>query len=270
MKAYKDDLERELTRAIRADLHRGARRRRVAATGGVVAVASCATLVGTSRVGEGPSRAGIPALLQAADAAAAERDEVRRRYRYVRTTVRTPTEAFVEQQWTDAGWRGRVRREHPAPGPGEEDIRPLPVSVRSVSVDELPTEPDALRDRLERLWIDSSLDPSRPRPDPDLRWQLLSDAAQILTVANASPELRAATFEMLARLSGVRTLGEVEDGQGRKGQGIRLDDGGEQVATLVVDPATGDLLETTIRRGTHSTTVTHEDAGTVDAIGDTP
>ena len=271
MNRYKDELERELARAIRVDLHRGARRRRVVATGGVVAAASCATLLGTGRVGEGPPRTGIPALLQAADAAAAEREEVRRRYRYVRAIVRqAPSpDPHVQLQWTDAAWHGERRVDGRA-----EEVRPLPSGLTTVPVDELPTEPGALREELERLWVASLLDPDKPRTEADLRWQLLGDAAQILTVANASPELRAATFEMLARLPGVQTLGAVEDGRGRRGQGIRVDDGGDpaQVATLIVDPATGDLLETTIRRGEQdaSTTLTFEDAGTVDAIGDTP
>lgn len=269
MKDYKDHLERELARAIRADLHRGARRRRVAATGGVVAVASCATLLGTSRVGEGPSRTGIAALLQAADAAAAEREEVRGRYRFVRAELRqTPHPEPREQlQWTDAAWRGERRVDGRT-----EEVRPLPSGLTTVPVDELPTEPRALRDELERLWVDSLLDPGKPRSEADLRWQLLSDAAQILTVANASPDLRAATFEMLARLPGVETLGEVEDGRGRKGQGIRLGDGGDQIATVIVAPATGDLLETAIRRTAQdaSTILTYDGAGTVDGIGDTP
>jgi hypothetical protein len=62
------------------------------------------------------------------------------------------------------------------------------------------------------------------------------------------PEVRAATYRMLAELDGVEPLGSVQDARGRQGTGIALEepDGerGRVRHVLIVDEGTGRLLET--------------------------
>ncbi|GAA3241958.1 hypothetical protein GCM10020216_068250 [Nonomuraea helvata] len=57
-----------------------------------------------------------------------------------------------------------------------------------------------------------------------------------------SPQVRAASYRILADLPGVRSLGELTDPLGRKGQAFtRTGEGSEGVATsrIVIDPVSG-------------------------------
>jgi hypothetical protein len=59
------------------------------------------------------------------------------------------------------------------------------------------------------------------------------------------PAVRAAAYQVLAGLDGVRSLGEVTDPLGRKGQGIARTENwvtGTFERQLIVDPETGVLL----------------------------
>ena len=75
--------------------------------------------------------------------------------------------------------------------------------------------------------------------------QVMSDVETILSQANPSPALRAALFQVLAGLPGIRSLGQVQDPAGRTGVGFMLPEGSKDVE-IVVDPATSNVLATII------------------------
>lgn len=96
----------------------------------------------------------------------------------------------------------------------------------------LPTTPEALKDRLVG---------SDPRPTA---WAALFNGIDaLLSRAPSSPELRAALYEVLAGIPGVRLRGTAKDGVGRTGTVVELDGGGRR-SRLVIAPKTAILLET--------------------------
>lgn len=86
----------------------------------------------------------------------------------------------------------------------------------------------------------------------------LNTAACIL-VTSAYPPLRAATYRMIEQLHGVRYLGAMRDGTGRKGVAVAVPEPGAGVSSVVIfDPVTAKPLELeTIRAGAK----THASAG---------
>jgi hypothetical protein len=95
--------------------------------------------------------------------------------------------------------------------------------------------------------------------DPDLLWDALAkrarrhsrgEAQQMYTLVGdylrenfAAPELRAALYEVAARIGGIELLGTVRDGLGRSGTGIALDDPSDGTRrVLIFDLDTGALL----------------------------
>lgn len=96
----------------------------------------------------------------------------------------------------------------------------------------LPTEPEALTEAIRE---------GLPVPLPTGGEELFSHVGYLLAQGNAGPELRAALFEVAARLEGVRSAGGVLDPLGREGLGFDLESGGEKTR-LIFDPASSQLL----------------------------
>ncbi|MFE4957687.1 hypothetical protein ACFRCW_27340 [Streptomyces sp. NPDC056653] len=96
----------------------------------------------------------------------------------------------------------------------------------------LPTTPAALKDRLVG---------SNPRPTV---WAAFFNGIDaLLSRAPSSPELRAALYQVLAEIPGIRLRGAAKDGVGRTGTAVELD-GDDRRGRLVIAPKTALLLET--------------------------
>ncbi|MFJ6834499.1 CU044_5270 family protein [Streptomyces sp. NPDC091209] len=95
----------------------------------------------------------------------------------------------------------------------------------------LPTTPAALRTRLLG---------GRPK---QAGWvALFNGAGNLLALAPAGPELRAAVYELLAEIPGIRLGGGTKDSVGRAGTVVELDTEDHR-GRLVIDPKTALLLE---------------------------
>ncbi|MGW6739201.1 CU044_5270 family protein [Streptomyces sp. NPDC055025] len=94
---------------------------------------------------------------------------------------------------------------------------------------ELPTEPQALRTR----FLSGSADGDRA---------LYNGIVSLLATAPSGPHLRAALFDVLAGMDGVRLLGPAVDSEGRHGTAVEWQ-GPAVHHVLVVDPASSTVLE---------------------------
>lgn len=125
------------------------------------------------------------------------------------------------REWIEAG-RPNVR-EH-AWGGRTEPVQPL----------DLPSDPDALYEHLERVAA------GHPEGVHEEMFTLVGDA---LRETNASPEQRAALYEVAARIPGVELIGAVKDPAGRAGLAVAMRSEADGIRhTLVFDPATSVLL----------------------------
>jgi hypothetical protein len=134
---------------------------------------------------------------------------------------------------------------------------------------QLPTDPEALLDRLQERAADSG------HGNAYVFTTLITD---YLREWGVTPEQRAALFEAAARLPGIDLLGRQADPEGRPGIGFAMaDEEGHHRYTLILDPDTGELLaelnETLpggpIPPGARGHTV-HHPPELVDAIGERP
>lgn len=105
-------------------------------------------------------------------------------------------------------------------------------------LDGLPTDPVALRTRLLSDIVENSR-----RPD-DVLFTMVTD---LLVESPASPELRAALWQVVSQVPDVRLVGDVTDTAGRPGVAVEqtVDYGSHGIETrrLVVDTNDGRLLE---------------------------
>ena len=118
----------------------------------------------------------------------------------------------------------------------------------------LPTDPNALKNWLHKFVVDHT-DPANGA----LNWVndpyqsenfLFEQARDLLFLDPASPDVRAATLKMLAKLPMVRSAGEVTDPLGRPGVSLRLPpppDTASEIDNLptmqwIINPRTGTLL----------------------------
>ena len=108
-------------------------------------------------------------------------------------------------------------------------------------LEKLPADPAALRTALLKHFNGGGGDLPTDRDE----W-LLSVASGLITEVPVGAPVRAAAFRLVAGLPGVRTLGEVADQRGRKGQGFAFTSvsavGGSIEHRFVIDPATGRAL----------------------------
>lgn len=129
-------------------------------------------------------------------------------------------------------WRGAG---HPALPPA--GVTEVPLGARAL---QLPRDPDALYAHFARLAAQR-----RSRHPAAYVFQLAGEA---LTGLAATPAERAALFEVLARVPGVRTLGPRTDAIGRQGLAFAMrDEQDPSRTTLLIDPKTARLLERTTR-----------------------
>lgn len=206
----------------------------------VAAVAAAALVLPATSLLKGTTPAATASaaevLHQAAVAAGAQPDGGWRnaKYWYSKSTYSRGGQTRTREIWIG----------HHDPGvlldPGVSD-RPLPVGVAAFdngdwdSLWSLPTDPD----KLAALFRSASRG-SGPSPDSELfTW-----VGDYLRESPAPPKLRAALYEVAARIPGVKLLGPTTDSVGRPGVGISRD--GEK---LIIDPHTGALLADDEGRG---------------------
>ncbi|MFD5517787.1 hypothetical protein [Streptomyces sp. NPDC127066] len=98
----------------------------------------------------------------------------------------------------------------------------------------LPTTPAALGARL-----------LGSRPKRSTRVALFNGAHSLLAGAPSGPGVRAALYELLAEIPGIRLHGATRDSVGRVGTAVELDDD-DRRSRLVVDPKSAFLLESAV------------------------
>ncbi len=156
----------------------------------------------------------------------------------------------------------------PFTGPASSEPQSLP-PARPL---DLPTDPQALFDRLKRETASYG-----DRQYAEM-FVLVGDA---LRETNASPAQRAALYAVAARIPGVDLVGDVTDSAGRRGIAVAKDDDVNHVrSTLVFDPRTSVLLdeeESTLSgnsfgypAGTRIETATYLETAIVDSLGARP
>ncbi|MFI1283770.1 CU044_5270 family protein [Streptomyces sp. NPDC020858] len=106
-------------------------------------------------------------------------------------------------------------------------------------VKRLPTDPAALKELLARSF------PENPRSALHSDPFYLRGLDNLLQDAPLEPLQRAAVYEVLADLPGLRLIGPVKDSKGRAGTAVEVDTGRSRVR-MVIDPETGGLLERTL------------------------
>jgi hypothetical protein len=97
---------------------------------------------------------------------------------------------------------------------------------------DLPTDPDALYTRLEH---------EASATDNPLAAEMFTLVGDSLRETAASPDQRAALYQVAARLPGVELVGSVTDSAGRSGIGVALSNHGIR-SMLIFDPGTSALL----------------------------
>jgi hypothetical protein len=128
-------------------------------------------------------------------------------------------------QWRAAG--------SPALGePGVFDHPFGPRGLHYLDLSHLPTDPDALRQVIEERKVESG-----PPGDAET-FTIIGD---LLRETYASPELRAALYQVASELPGVELLGLVRDEAGREGVGVAYTDQGVR-NELIFDRKTSALL----------------------------
>ena len=119
-----------------------------------------------------------------------------------------------------------------APGTNDNWFAPGCLSLGPVNLQSLPTDPAALRARLDARQIEGG--PGGPAED-------FTQIGDLLRETDASPALRAAIYKVAATIPGVEVLGPARDHSGRLGIGLAYNHGGGGME-LIFDPHTSALL----------------------------
>ncbi|TYB42599.1 CU044_5270 family protein [Microbispora tritici] len=115
-------------------------------------------------------------------------------------------------------------------------------NVSFAELQTLPTTAAALKARLLQGYAGHGTESNDPQDADAWLFQVTSG---LLSSMPVKPAVRAAAYQVLAGLDGVRSLGEVTDALGRKGQGIGRAENwpnGQYERQIIVDPQTGVLL----------------------------
>ena len=130
--------------------------------------------------------------------------------------------------------------------PLQPDQRLSPVSLSYAQLLRLPTDPDLLSARIDAVvhalrhpLFQGLLRASSSQATAAARFLVVRSLGE----APAPPQLLAAAYRVLASTPGLRLLGQVTDSIGRTGTGIAVRIGAGELE-IIVDPATGALLET--------------------------
>jgi hypothetical protein len=137
-------------------------------------------------------------------------------------------ERFTREIWIAPDGSGRLREQ--GDRTGDEAFGPGGLSFEDLST--LPTGADALRDYVERRAEGS---------DKPVDVQMFTIVADLLRETHATPELRAALYEVAATLPGTELIGETSDELGRPGIGVGYTYLGVR-HELIFDPATSAIL----------------------------
>ncbi|MFG2994552.1 hypothetical protein ACGFZK_35550 [Streptomyces sp. NPDC048257] len=102
----------------------------------------------------------------------------------------------------------------------------------------LPSDPTALKVVLEEFY------PGGPGPDSeaDTFSAYMNALSYLLTFAPLEPRQRAAVYEVLADMPGLRLVGPVQDSTGRAGTAVEADTRNSRIR-MIIDPETGGPLE---------------------------
>lgn len=247
---------------------------------GVAAGIAAVVAVGLPLGSESGNRSGIPAALLTASAAAesSPTDGVQYSRMKIRSLMTTggpgPNDVYslrlpiVEDTWVRPDGSGRVRRTYlPAEWPGPRDKRRaerlgdqrslaqaegrrLPerydeeLSAEELAeeagpglpaADSLSSDPDQLRAQL----IASSSDENRP-----VNEALFSEAAGLVLSPNVAGDVRAAGYEVIGSIPGIKVTDQARDPLGRLTTAVTMteDRRGAAASTLYFDPATGQAL----------------------------
>jgi hypothetical protein len=247
---------------------------------GAVAAAIVAVAVATSFIVRGAEDQprGFPALLQLAAVASTQPPPAvpAGSFVYTLSRVRTtsidfhiPTEetttvivATRRETWIATDGSGLILERPLEPGSGGSKRIPAePGDLRFPSLDQLPTEPEAL---LDAIMGPGFLD------EPDDDFEVLSGIGALLRDAYVDPAHRKALFLIVESIEGVDVVEDYRDPLGRLGTALSLRDGGRSV-TLVFEPRTSQLLEEgeTHEDGTFYE-ATYLETAIVGAIGERP
>ncbi|CAL9656774.1 CU044_5270 family protein [Streptomyces sp. Tu 3180] len=133
-------------------------------------------------------------------------------------------------------WDGAGEFAGDAPGGGTDTVS-AGAEIDLTELQSLPTDPDRLRERLERI-----VDDQYNAPRHILRELLGQTAENLALELPVSPRLRAAAYRVRASLPGVRDIGEVTDRSGRPGYAVEIGSprpGAENKRRLIFDKETG-------------------------------
>jgi hypothetical protein len=267
----KQHLMEEMARTLQVDRGRARRRARpwLAAAAVAGAALGVAVVVPVLRTGLGGAQAEAAEVLRRAARAAEEEAPVASLdgYRYTRsegaflsTTADGPAYSVlvpeVREIWVAPDGSGRLLQREEKPiflGPRdrlrwqESGSPPVgggrtseetfgPGGLAYVDLQSLPTDPEALfesiRDRAEGTGVG------------DVGAEMLVIVGDLLRETVAPPELRAALYEVAARIPGIELVGQVTDPAGRRGVAVAVESDYSGALTrqeLIFDPETSEM-----------------------------
>ncbi|MBT2206710.1 CU044_5270 family protein [Actinomadura sp. NEAU-AAG7] len=166
-------------------------------------------------------------------------------------------QAAWERDGRPTGWKGRSRlgggRLTLAPGPGTvikaRGPRSFTVCDKEMSftqVRALPTDPAGLRDAIRNAMLHNDDGPVPADAQTGFVRECLTG---LLSDVPAPPKVRAAAYRALAGMPGVKATGAADDGTGRAGVGILIQDRGGAGTRLTIDPKTSFVLAETREPG---------------------
>jgi hypothetical protein len=146
----------------------------------------------------------------------------------------------TREAWIAPEGSGRLKQEglHETFGPG---------ALWFEDLSSLPTDLAALRQVIEERSGDGDDPPPSTAPtaspgvSADPHQGMFTVIGDLLRETHASPELRAALYEIVSTLDGVQLIGETTDELGREGIGVGHWDG-ENLEVLIFDPSTSAIL----------------------------
>lgn len=180
-------------------------------------------------------------------------------YLYLRVTSDEGDDGWVRdvETWWSPDGSGEVRNrstrrdKYPYPASGAYEPGAFPIGPQGVS--DLSTDPDVLATQLQGATFD---------------WESL-----LLETPYATPELRAAVFEVASRLDGITVIEETLDPAGRRAVALEWSEGaGGDLSTwrTYFDPGTHQAIAWTFESSRGGTAWILLDSAIVDAPGDAP
>jgi hypothetical protein len=248
---------------------------------GTVAAAVVAVALATSLIVRGSATRppASPALLQLAAVASTQPSPAvpAGSFVYMRSRVRaTSTDVDLttggtkmvvvtsrRETWIATDGSGLIleRPVQPVSGPSKR-ISAAPGELRFPSLDQFPTEPEALLDEI--MARPGFLD------DPADDFEVLSGIGALLRDAYVDPPHRRALFLIVESIDGIDVVEGYRDPLGRPGTALSLRNGDRSV-TLVFEPRTSRLLEEDeTHEGGAFSEATYLETGIVSAIGKRP